>query len=182
VAHAAPRVAGRATPSATLTNWRADAPVPGRTIVFSTAGRTICSATTDATGVAACQARVAVSASEYYATFEGDPQFAAAGARGALTAAPASRCTSPRKRTLRVRRGKPGKDSGLRVRNSLRGARIVKAELRDGSHKPVRRLKRRGMRVTVDLTGLDVGTYTVRVTIRLKSGRRVSASRKVTAC
>jgi hypothetical protein len=38
------------------------------------------------------------------------------------------------------------------------------------------------MRVTVDLAGLPAGAYTVRATIRLKGGKRVTASRRVTAC
>jgi len=179
VAQTAQVAAGRIAPAATLTHWRTGAPVRGRAIAFTAAGRAICTATTDDAGTAACSAALSTTATEYTATFEGDAEFAAAGARGPLSFVQAA-CTSPKKLTLRVKRGKPG--SGLRVRQKLGGARIVKAVLLRQGGRRVRTLKTRGMRVTVDLAGLPAGAYTVRATIRLKSGKRVATARRVTAC
>ncbi len=171
--------AGRIAPAATLTHWRTGAPVRGRAIAFTAAGRAICTATTDDAGTATCSAPLSTTATEYTATFEGDAEFAAVGARGALSFVQAA-CTSPEKLTLRVKRGKQG--SGLRVRQKLGGARLVKAVLVNRGGRRVRTLKTRGMRVTVDLAGLPAGAYTVRATIRLKSGKLVAASRRVAAC
>jgi hypothetical protein len=150
-----------ATPSATLTHARTGAPVRARAIAFIAAGKPICTAATDTNGVATCAAVVAGSrpVAEYVATFAGDPQFAAATSRSGLAA-----CTA--KTTVKVKRG----------------ARIVKAELRNSAGKRVRRLPQLGRRVIVDLTSLNGGRYTVQVTVRQKNGKRKTTKHRLTAC
>jgi hypothetical protein len=78
----------RISPVATLTHARTEAPVAGRRIVFSAGGSPVCSATTDAAGVARCSGLRpllgTVLGLGYDARFAGEPRFAAASAHGAL--------------------------------------------------------------------------------------------------
>jgi hypothetical protein len=150
-----------ATPSATLTRARTGAPLRGRVIAFNAGGQQLCTAITDATGVATCGAVVAGSqpVAEYVATFAGTPQFAAATSHAALAA-----CTA--QTTLKVKRG----------------VRILKAELRDSTGKRIRRLPKLGRRVIVDLTNLNGGRYTVRVTVRQRNGERKTTKYRLAAC
>ena len=73
---------------ATLTHARTGAPVAGRRIVFSAGGSPVCSATTDAAGVARCSGLLALLGTVlglgYDARFAGEPRFATASAHGAL--------------------------------------------------------------------------------------------------
>ncbi|GAB3865413.1 hypothetical protein GCM10028801_35860 [Nocardioides maradonensis] len=76
-------------PAATLTRTRDGSPVVGRTVSFTTAGGApICSATTDATGKAACGGVLTVIpitlGGSYQAKFAGDPAYAPSTATGSL--------------------------------------------------------------------------------------------------
>lgn len=78
----------RISPVATLTHARTGAPVAGRRIVFSAGGSPVCSATTDAAGVARCSGLRpllrTVLGLGYDARFAGESRFAEASAHGAL--------------------------------------------------------------------------------------------------
>jgi hypothetical protein len=78
----------RISPVATLTHARTGAPVSGRRIVFSAGGSPVCSATTDAAGVARCSGLLpllgTLLGAGYDARFAGEPRFAAASTHGAL--------------------------------------------------------------------------------------------------
>ena len=67
------------------------------------------------------------------------------------------------------------------MRQSFRGARVTAAKLTNASGKTVRKLRYKRSRVTIDLRGLPKGRFTVRVTIRLRSGRVVRARRTYTS-
>lgn len=76
-----------ATPSATLTS--AGKGVSGQTITFTAGGKTICTAKTDATGLAKCSGRfpglqAVITAGGYQATFAGTPAYKPSQATGGL--------------------------------------------------------------------------------------------------
>lgn len=69
------------------------------------------------------------------------------------------------------------------LKRDLKGARIIGAQLRRASGAVVvRHLVFFGLLVGVDLTGRRPGKYVVRVSVRLRSGHVVIATREVTAC
>jgi hypothetical protein len=91
-------------------------------------------------------------------------------------------CLSSRRFTVNLLRGKPKTPKGLRVRGDLRGLRITRALVLDERGRTMRRPRFKRSSVGLDLRRLPAGTYALRVTVKLRSGKTVTAQRAYRTC
>jgi large repetitive protein len=102
---------------------------------------------------------------------------------GVARGAPGPVCLGTRGLLMSVQRSPSRSPSVIVLKRNLNGARIVGAKLlRPSRAVVVRHLVFYGLLVGVALTGRPKGKYVVRVSVRLRSGHVVTATREVTAC